>query len=215
VSVIQDWRDRQAVANLLFHPDVMPASVRFEALDRALHSCDIPYFILAATVGLQGVPFAEIPSDKRAAWIQRLLGLVQSTWKAQAGRASVTLASWLEGAAASDILAALVSLYPVPDEGASRNIVAMVLATWGDWPEDEFGRQLSELRVSGATATAFRHAHEEYTRKKAQDVFRAMIMKTPALSYIPNLCDGAVGNVRGAELEPAGGITRKPWWQFW
>jgi hypothetical protein len=215
VSVIKDWSDRQAVANLLFHPDVMPTSVRFEALDRGLHSRDVPYFVLAATVGLQGVPLADVPNDKRAAWIQILLGLVRSTSRVLAGRASVTLASWLEGAGTSDILAELVSLYPVPDEGACRNIVAVVLATCGDLPADEFARRLVEWRVSSATATALRNAHKEYIAKKAQDEFRAMLMKAPALDYIPNLSDGEFGNVRVGDLEPAGGVTKKPWWQFW
>jgi hypothetical protein len=215
VSLIQGWSDRQAVASLLFHPDVMPVSIRFEALDRALHCSDIPYFVLAATVGLQGIRLAEVPSDKRAAFVQTLLRLVESTSTVLAGRASVTLASWLEGAGTSDILGELLSLYPVPDEGACRNIVAVVLATCGDLPAEEFGRRLAELRVSGATATAFRHAHEKYVARKAQDEFRAMIMKVPALSYIPNLSEGAVGNVRVADLEPPEGVTSKPWWQFW
>jgi hypothetical protein len=215
VSVIQAWDDRQAVANLLFHPDVMPVSIRFEALDRALRSHDIPYFVLAATVGLQAVGLADVPSDKRTTWIQTLLGLVQSTSEVLAGRASVTLSSWSKDVGTADILPELLSLYPVPDESACRNIVAVVLARIGDLPVDEFDRRLTEWRVSSATATALRSSHRDYVARKARDEFRAMIMKVPALPYIPNLSEGRTGNVRMADRGTAGPVTRKPWWRIW
>jgi hypothetical protein len=77
-SVIDGWSDKQAVSNLLFHSDLIPATLRFEALDRALNSHDVPYFVLAATVGLQGVRLGDVPSDKRAAWIQALVALTRS-----------------------------------------------------------------------------------------------------------------------------------------
>lgn len=70
----------------------------------------------------------------------------------------------------------------------------------GDLPAEEFDRRLAELRVSGAAATAFRNAHKEYLARKAEDEFRAMIMKVSALAYIPNLSEAAVGDVRVADL---------------
>src|SRR5262249_12437907 len=77
-SVLGNWTDRQAVANLLFYSTLIPASLRWEALDRGLHSSDIPYFVLTATVGLQAVGLNEVPDDKRAAWLQTLRELVRS-----------------------------------------------------------------------------------------------------------------------------------------
>ena len=52
--ILGDWRNHQAVANLLFYPQLIPEGTRVQAINRALRSNDIPYFQLAATVGLQG-----------------------------------------------------------------------------------------------------------------------------------------------------------------
>ena len=214
VSVIHDWSDRQAVSNLLLHSDLIPATLRFEALDRALNSHDVPYFVLAATVGLQDVPLGDVPSDKRAAWVQALLGLARSRSKTLAGRASVTLFSWSQSAVAFDILPELVSLYPVPDEGACRNIVAAVLSRCGELSADEFDGQLSEWQLTDSSVSALRTAHEEYKGRKAHDELRAMIMKSPAFAHIPNVSE-EVGDVGPADRDADGRHARKPWWRFW
>lgn len=167
VSVLRAWNDRQAVANLLFHPALIPADIRFEALDRALQSKDVPYFTLAATVGLQHMALDEVPADKRAAWGHALLAFVQSKSTILAGRASVTLCGWSRRVATSEILPKLVSLYPVPDAGACRNIVAAVLENSGDSSAEEFDQRLSEWRVSESTRVALRRAHDDYREKKS------------------------------------------------
>jgi hypothetical protein len=214
-SVIHGWSDKQAVSNLLFHSDLIPATVRFEALDRALHSHDVPYFLLAATVGLQSIPLDDVPSDKRAAWIQVLLGLVRSKSQTLAGRASVTLFAWSQSVVPLDILPALVSLYPVPDEGACRNIIAAVLFRCGDLPADEFDRQLAAWSLSDSGMRALRSAHEEYKRRKAHDELRAMIMKSPSFAYIPNLSDNIVEYVGPDDPDADRRHASKPWWRFW
>jgi len=212
VSVVRDWKDRQAVANLMFHPDLMPRDVRFEAIDRALHSTEVPYFTLAATVGLQNIALDEVPDEKRTAWGHVLLALIQSKSTVLAGRASVTLCAWSRS---PDILPQLVSLYPVPDEGACRNIVAAVLDSCGDLSTEEFERRLSEWRGSDSATTALRRAHAEYTEKKGRDALRAMIMKAPSLAYIPNLSEGVTDNARWSEVETLETTARKAWWRFW
>ena len=199
-SLVRDWTDRQAVANLLFYPDLIPATLRFEALNRALHSTDIPYLVLAATVGLQQIVLDEIPADRRAAWVQALLRFVQSKSNVLAGRASVTLYSWIHSPMAPDILPELLSLYPVPDEGACRNIVAAVLTECGDWSEDEFAQRLADWHVSNSARTTLRRAHEEYREAKAHDEFRALIMRSPVFAYIPNLSESALDNFGLANL---------------
>lgn len=214
-SVIDRWSDKQAVANLLFHADLIPASLRFEAFDRGLNSSDVPYFALAATVGLQDIPFSEVPENKRASWTQLLLALVQSKSKALAGRASVTLSSWSQSPVGADILPRLVSLYPVPDEGACRNIVAAVLATCGELPADDFDRRLSQWHLSDTAMSVLRKAHEDYTGKKAANEFLAMIMKSPVYAYIPNLSEDSLANVGPADLERDERPVNKPWWRFW
>jgi len=215
VSIVREWNDRQAVANLLFHPGLMPAVVRFDALDRALHSIDTPYFTLAATVGLQGVAPDEVPGAKRAAWGQVLLALLQSRSAVLAGRASVTLCAWTRGVANPDILPQMVALYPVSDEGACRNIVCAVLDNCGDRSTEEFDQCLLEWGVSDSTRAALRRAHAEYADRKERGELRAMIMKAPTLAYIPNLSEGVIDAVRSAHGDAVNTPVRRAWWRFW
>lgn len=188
-SIIHDWTDRQAIANLLFHPDLIPADVRFEALDRALRSNEVPYFVLAASVGLQQVSPDDVPADKRIVWVQTLLRLVRSQSPVLAGRASVTLYEWMRGIKGPDVMPELVSSHPVADEGACRNIAAAVLARYGELSPADFDRRLTEWRVSDAARTALRRAHDEYCHLKTHDAFRARLLTMPALAYIPNLSE--------------------------
>jgi hypothetical protein len=191
-SVIHWWTDRQAVANLLFHPDLMPVSIRFEALDRALQSNDVPYFILAATVGLQQIAPQEIPLDKRTRWRQILLTSVRSALPTLANRASVVLYSWTRDVMATDILPELLSLYPVADEGACRNIVAALLARCGELSVDEFHSRLLAWRLSDSARTSFQSAYDEYENLKTSDAFRARLLTMPSFAYIPNLVESGV-----------------------
>lgn len=215
VSVLRAWNDHQAVANLLFHPDLIPAEIRFEALDRALHSEDVPYLTLAATVGLQGMSMDDVPSDKRAAWGQMLLAFIQSKSTVLSSRASVTLCAWSRGVVTSDIPPMLASLYPVLDEGVCRNIVAAVLENCGDCLPQEFDQRLSNWRVSEPTRAALRRAHANYTELKGRDTLRAMIMKAPVHAYIPNLSEVMIDNAQSATVRTGSPPARKPWWRFW
>jgi len=214
VSVVRDWNDVQAVANLIFHADLIPTDVRFDALDRALHSKEVPYLTLAATVGLDGVALDEVPGEKRAAWTQLLLGFVRSKSPVLAGRASVTLFGWSQSIVIFDILPQLLSLYPVPDDSACRNIVAAVLHRCGDLSPSEFDERLLEWQASDSARTALHRAHAEYAERKEHDALRAMIMKAPVLAYIPNLSEGfdIARSPDGESVEPTG---RKAWWRFW
>ncbi len=55
VSVLERWADRQAVANVLFYPDLLPRTVRMRFLMKALEETEFPYYTLAAVVGLQNL----------------------------------------------------------------------------------------------------------------------------------------------------------------
>jgi hypothetical protein len=53
VAVLEQWADRQAVANLLFYPDLLPRSLRMRFLMKGLDETEVPYYQLAAVMGLQ------------------------------------------------------------------------------------------------------------------------------------------------------------------
>jgi hypothetical protein len=52
-SVLEQWGDHQAVANVLFYPDLLPRPLQMRYLMKALEETDMPYFKLAAVLGLQ------------------------------------------------------------------------------------------------------------------------------------------------------------------
>src|SRR5687768_13183400 len=58
--IVSEWRDGQAISNLLFYPRLIPATQRWEALDRALDENGHGYYIIAALVGLQSVEPASV-----------------------------------------------------------------------------------------------------------------------------------------------------------
>ena len=66
----------------------------------------------------------------------------------------MTLYSWIQSPMAPDILPELLSLYPVPDEGACRTSSAAVLANCAELSQEEFARRLTDWRVPTSVRTA-------------------------------------------------------------
>jgi hypothetical protein len=197
-SILRKWTDEQAVANLLFNPDLIPRGLRFDALDRALNSIATPYLALAATVGLQQIEWTDVPDDKRTSWLPAVQRLVRSSSKVLAGRASAALCRWARREESDDLLLEVLSLYPVPDEGACRNIVATVLTRWADVSAQELSLRLLNRRMSSPARVAIQLAHETYHKLKARDEFRAMVMKSPAYVFIPSLSEAVLDESRSA-----------------
>lgn len=170
----------QAVANLLFHPTLIPTPLRFAAIDRGLQSYDEPYLALAAVVGLQQVRPDEVPEALRATWRELLLQMVRSR-SILASRASVTLFTHLPAAHAGELLA----LYPVPDSTASRNIIAYALSRFGDLTGEPFRARLPAA-LSEPQRLAFEQAHDDFVSRNASAAKSGDVLKAPSLSYIPN-----------------------------
>jgi hypothetical protein len=91
-----------------------------------------------------------------------------------------------------DILPELLSLYPVADDDACRNIVAALLARCGELSVDEFDARLIEWRLSDSARTSFQSAYAEYENLKTSDAFRARLLPMPSFAYIPNLVESGV-----------------------
>jgi hypothetical protein len=198
-SIINEWQDQQSIANLLFHPTVIPAEFRIAAVDRALHSVEAPYFALAAVVGLQGTDPTEVPQHTRDKWQHVLLDMIQSESDVIAGRASTTMFSWFQEQDAGKVL----SLYPVPDETASKNILSFALSLYGDLSTSEFDQRLTSFGLSTNARDAFNSRHAEYLSKTSTGQPGAGFMKCPLLCYIPNMS------------EVPASAPAKPWWKFW
>lgn len=204
-QIVVGWQDRQAIANLLMYPTLIPEAHRFEAITRAFRTADVPYFAVAATVGLQTVPVASIPQSDLQRLKPPLLQLLKSSSPLAAGRASVTLFSW--GMASADVAAWVLSAAPVADAGANRNITALALSLFGDLDQESFAERLAERGVPPMSAAVLAASHAEHLKARATNELRALMARHPVHVYIPNLRD---------QPDSAPPPRRKrPWWLPW
>lgn len=198
-TIVSDWRDQQMISNLLFHPVVIPTDTRFSAIEKALCSTNSPYLCLAAVVGLQGINPAEVSTETGNKYRQLLLGLIQSACDIIARRASVTMFSWFSESQAGAVL----SLYPVNDDTASKNILAFTLTLFGDLPANEYAQRVADCGVSNSMLPKFSDYRAEYAHKSSNGTPAADFMKCPLLCHIPNLCQVSVAPLK------------KQSWRFW
>jgi len=187
--VITGWKDPQAVANLLFHPEVIPEDLRFGALARALRSTDVPYFQLAATVGMQGMPQTSVPEEHRQSFADSLVGFLGSRTNVLASRASVTLFGWSQEQASDDLLIRMLAAVSVEDDTLSRNVFAAVLARHGKDTPQEFEGHTAQWDIPQPARTALLASHREYLELTARGERRGKFMTSPLFSYIPNLSE--------------------------
>jgi len=125
-AIVQGWVDRQAVANLLMYPDVIPAPDRLPALLKALNDEETEYFVLAAVVGLQSLGEQDLPEGAGEAIATRLLELLHHPSPTIASRASVTLARYAPRVDVEDLLEALEDTDA--DETVRHNLLVMALS---------------------------------------------------------------------------------------
>ena len=190
--VLDEWADEQAVANLLMHPALIGPEQRVDALRRGLAEHGRPYLALAATVGLQRLDSDEMDEADRAAFAERLMGIMaRESREPLATRASVTL----HGLLRVDQAARATRLLDHPDKTVRHNVLVALIAVVG--PED-IGRFVDVAASHGLVSeTARESAHallEPLERRRGggplgpADVF-ASGLGAPELSYIPNLRD--------------------------
>jgi hypothetical protein len=180
-SILREWKDGQAVFNLLIHSSLVPEEIRCEIIDRALHDVENPYFALAAVVGLNGIKPETVESVRRKRWVSRLLVFVRSNSGVLSERSSVTIRSWLKD---DDDIKDFVCSYPVPNETASKNILSFTLERFGKLTRQEYSHQLQSYGLGFWKRRPFLSQFAKYTRKKKDG--SAIFMTTPLLAYIPN-----------------------------
>jgi hypothetical protein len=124
--IVADWRDEQAVVNLLMYPELLAQDDRTPALAEGLSGSHGDDAVLAACVGLAAWLAAD---DDAPAIAERLLRLVidDATWSPIAVHASLALAAYAEHVAPTDLVCALVHDDPV----VRHNVLAAVLGGWG------------------------------------------------------------------------------------
>jgi hypothetical protein len=192
-AVVQTWSDLQAVANLLFYPELIPRPDRLPSLVRGLASGDEGYLALAAVVGLQRVPEDEIPLAERLVIAEHLVRLVEHGPGPTPARASLTLADF-----AQDLQpAVLLRLLDHPDPVVRHNLVVALLSGFG------LARVLAtadaEVAAGDLSASAASTLRDSLVEAGLDpddaflddDEVLASPLGLPLLSYIPNYADWA------------------------
>lgn len=182
-AVLDARANTQALANLLFHPHLIPDELRLPTLVAALAAGAHPYFNLAAIVGLQETDAATLDEPTRVQICDLLLDILEGTNDVRAARASITVIRFL---AASDgpRLAALVQH---PDPTAAHNILAWHLRSFAGRGEETLAAAFASLGDGGAAAALAVAKLREHQARQAAGEFSSA--GQTLLAYIPNLED--------------------------
>jgi hypothetical protein len=181
LRILEAWSDQQAVANLLFHPSLIPASSRERFIFRGLEESYNEYFILASVVGCVGLSGAETSDEIRLKIKQRLIDCCRIRFDVIGERASVSLRSFLEK---KDLLT-LVPLLSSRNETIRRNIIGWIARNW----DDKSSASMSEeFKAAGLSWFQRRRASNAVRQLVAENSTIPLGFRTaPLLSYIPNL----------------------------
>jgi hypothetical protein len=182
-AVLSARSDRQALANLLFYPYLIPDELRIPTLLAALAPGPQPYFNLAAIVGLQEIDAEALDEPTRVRIRDLLLGIINGTNDVRAARASVTLFQFLSAGDAPR----LAALLQHPQPTAAHNVLAWHLRTFAGQGEAALAAAFSPLGDGGeAAALVLAKLCEHQAQKAAGKISSADV---PLLEYIPNLKD--------------------------
>jgi hypothetical protein len=178
-EIIVSWEDRQAIANMLMYPELIPAANRNDALLRALHSDPSDYELLASILGVQQLgDMTGIPAEINQEVAECLLGALCSV-EPTAMRASVALAALLD-----DIgIERLFKTLPRVDEAVRHNLLVMTFEHFG---EGAVTRALRSLDESGRIDNEARDACLSEISRLHEGTNQLV-----KLAYIPNLVDWA------------------------
>jgi hypothetical protein len=181
-AVLNEWRNPQAVSNLLLHPALIPDDLRLSSLFRGLYEGPVAYYVLAAVVGLGGLDPAVLPDADRRRVLAVLLGIMRDTTDVLAQRASVSF----DGFTLPEDAPRVFALMGHADRTVRHNLRAWLFRTFqgvGVEPLAVAGR------ASGAGEDMQRQVVGEFTEFVADP---PQSFKSPLFllyAYIPNLRD--------------------------
>ncbi|VAW79833.1 hypothetical protein MNBD_GAMMA12-3128 [hydrothermal vent metagenome] len=182
-KILNDWTEEQAIANLLFYPSLIPKSIRFDIICKALTSDNAPYYVLAATVGLQLLKASDWTAEQRDKIGERLILIASQNVEIIAARASITVWEYLDGL--GDVQ--LLGVYPVATSTANRNIMAYVLTRYADYSKKEFKQALKKMAIKWHIRRKFVKRFKRCLRGKRSG--KAVFMQAPEYIDIPSLTD--------------------------
>jgi hypothetical protein len=183
IRVITEWKNEQAISNLLFYPELIPIKYRYHAIMKAMQEDAAPYYTLAAVVGLQSIKPAEFNMEQRNAIVGRLLELIGDEADVISSRASVTIWDYLDDSNFTDFL----RIYPVADNTANKNILAYTMSRYAETPRKVFRKNLRQFSLPWKIRRRFLKHFKKF--KKSQRDGSDVFLRAPVYEEVPNLRD--------------------------
>jgi hypothetical protein len=181
-AILEQWSNPQAVANLLFHPTLIPEDIRLTVLFQGLYERRVIYYVLAAVVGFQSVDPAQLAAPDRERVVTELLALIRDRSDILAHRASVSFQAFAGPAEAPRVFA----LMGHPDKTVRHNLRAWLFRTFQTAGVEQF---TAASRRSGIGEDVHRQLVGEFAEFLANP---PQAFKSPLFAlygYIPNLRD--------------------------
>jgi hypothetical protein len=182
-SVLREWRDAQAVSNLLNHASLIPEDVREKYLLQGLAEVKLPYYALAAVLGVGELDADKLTPAQRKQYTAALRNILRDTDDVRAARASVAISHFV-GRPEAPLVAAFLDHR---NETARHNIRVWMFRTFDSKSKDEYAEA---LRKSGLAEPVQRRCLAEFTEylrnpEKADQKRKSSLL----FPYLPNLDD--------------------------
>lgn len=182
---LKKWNKPQAVANLLFHPFLIPEDIRVSCLLKGLRETKNQYYILASTVGLQGIDSTGFSQEERKAIRESLILILKTSGGVISARASVSIRDFLSSRDTS----AMFELLSHPDETTRHNILCWLIRTAEEPDPEVFILMASSSNVPEEIQKEVIEKFQEHLKQKETGESSSFVM--PLYAYIPNLRDTA------------------------
>ena len=176
---LQQWDNPQAVANLLFNPNIIPEDLRLASLFRGVGERQVVYYVLAAVVGFQSIDPAELVAEERGRVVAELLAILRKTSGILAQRASVSFQPF----AREDDAPRVFALWAHPDDTVWHNLRAWLFRTFQNRGIEPF---TAAIRQSGLADNVQQRLIDDFTEFVTDlTAFQGWLLNL--FGYLPNL----------------------------
>ncbi len=180
-EILAAWDPPQAVANILFYPDIIPNIERFRYLLKALHDDKQPYNKLAAVVGISILKAEVLSSDQRAEIIESLYAIMCQYSGILAERTAITLFHLISR---GHILKTL-ALLEHSNENVRHNVLAWLIRQYADENLKNLLIEIENSSIAPKIKKACATSINDHSNKKRSGQFSNTA--TVLFSYVPNL----------------------------
>ena len=176
-SVIKQWDNPQAVSNLLNHASLIPEDVRLVSLFRGLAERKVPYYNLAAILGIQDIDVDKLSKKDRKRVAQELMAAIRKTSDVRAARACTLITEYVS----ENETPQLIALLEHTNDTVRQNLRAKLFPRYKDRGVDAYA---AEVRKTGLAVAA-----QDRLISQFKD-WHAKPTDIPTLfAYIPNFRD--------------------------